>query len=258
MLAIAHEAGYTIPDELRGRIQGGLRRFVEGRLSRPAPLPSADLTLRKLAALEALSRYGAANAALVGTIVVEPNLWPTSGVLDWWNVVRRVPGVTAREARARDAEAILRARLSASGTTLTFSTEASDRLWCDGVGRLQRRATILPLLEPQAAATRCTRCGGALSRQKFVVGSHAGEPWCGVGARNSRALRVGAGPGSFSSGARQRIEQLVVGEAGRRRRLMAWPARRDDVRVISRGRAAWGLSLRAPPSLTETARAGYP
>jgi hypothetical protein len=34
--------------------------------------------MRKLAAIEALSRYGAANAAMLGSITVAPNQWPTT------------------------------------------------------------------------------------------------------------------------------------------------------------------------------------
>ena len=56
LLSIAHEAGYPIPDRERTRMEQALVGFVEGRIVRYSPLPTADLAIRKVAALEALSR----------------------------------------------------------------------------------------------------------------------------------------------------------------------------------------------------------
>lgn len=129
VLAVIHESGWTIPGEILRRMQTGLRRFVEGAVLRRSALPTVDLSLRKLAALEALSRYGQAEPRLLGSITIEPNLWPTSGVLDWWNLLHRLPGIPGRDARSREAEQIIRARLNLQGTTMGFSTEHSDALW---------------------------------------------------------------------------------------------------------------------------------
>jgi hypothetical protein len=129
VLAIAHEAGHAIPPDIVERLAGGLRKFVEGKIIRGGPLPTADLPIRKLAALDALSRYGKADAALLGTITIEPNLWPTSAVLDWWGVLQRLPDAPQRAARLIEAEQILRARLTLQGTTMGFSTEQADGLW---------------------------------------------------------------------------------------------------------------------------------
>jgi hypothetical protein len=56
IIAIGDEAGWTIPDETKGRMEKGLRRFIEGSIIRYSPLPTADLSIRKLTAVEALSR----------------------------------------------------------------------------------------------------------------------------------------------------------------------------------------------------------
>jgi uncharacterized protein YfaS (alpha-2-macroglobulin family) len=106
-----------------------LRRFVAGRLVRGSALPTADLAIRKLAAVEALSRYGAADAAMLDSIPIEPNLWPTSALQDWLGVLARVPGIPDGAGRARAAEQIVRSRLNFQGTTMGFSTERSDALW---------------------------------------------------------------------------------------------------------------------------------
>jgi hypothetical protein len=110
-LSIAQEAGYAIPNETRARLIDALKRFVAGRLVRDSVLPTADLTLRKLAAIEALSRYDAADAQMVSSLAIEPNLWPTSGVIAWLNVLTRVDGIADAAARRASALQVLRSRL---------------------------------------------------------------------------------------------------------------------------------------------------
>jgi uncharacterized protein YfaS (alpha-2-macroglobulin family) len=129
VLAIADQAGYPIPAISRDRMIGGLTAFVEGRVIRRSALPTADLAIRKLAAIEALSRFNAAAAAMLDSIAIEPQLWPTSAVLDWHAVLGRVEGLRQREERRRVAETVLRARLNFQGTSFGFSSERNDALW---------------------------------------------------------------------------------------------------------------------------------
>lgn len=130
LLIIADEAGWQIPDDARSRMLNGLRGFVEGRVVRYSALPTADLTLRKLSALNALARHeGGVPPALVSALTIDPNLWPTSGVLDWLDVLKRSPRLPARDDRLREAGQIIRSRLNFQGTTMGFSTERSDALW---------------------------------------------------------------------------------------------------------------------------------
>jgi len=129
LLAIADEAGWKIPEESETRMASALRGFIEGRVVRYSSLPTADLSIRKLAALEALSRKGQAEAGLLSSVVVEPNLWPTSAVIDWFNILRRISDLPGREEKLKQADQILRSRLNFQGTTMTFSTEKTDFLW---------------------------------------------------------------------------------------------------------------------------------
>jgi alpha-2-macroglobulin len=129
LLSISREAGYEIPASLRGRMEEGLAAFVAGRLARGSPLATGELAVRKLAALEALSRSGHVQPAMLESFTIEPNLWPTSAVIDWYLVLQRTEAIPAREARLAQAEAILRARLNLQGTTMGFSTERSDDWW---------------------------------------------------------------------------------------------------------------------------------
>jgi uncharacterized protein YfaS (alpha-2-macroglobulin family) len=129
VLSIAHEANYRIPADIQGRMVGALRLFIEGKVIRRSSLPTVDLSIRKLAAVEAISRSEQVEPALLSSITIEPNLWPTSAVIDWFNILQSVPSLQNRDARIREAEQILRTRLSYQGTTMNFSTETSDGLW---------------------------------------------------------------------------------------------------------------------------------
>jgi alpha-2-macroglobulin len=136
LIAIADEAGWEIPDDVRERMVKALTGFVQGRVVRYSALPTADLTLRKLSALNALARVtGGVERSLVSSITIDPNLWPTSGVLDWIDVLKRSANIPDREAHLDRAIQILRSRLNFQGTIMTFSTERSDMLWwlmCSG------------------------------------------------------------------------------------------------------------------------------
>jgi hypothetical protein len=129
VLAIAGETGWQIPDESRIAMIQALTRFVEGRIVRQSALPTADLTIRKLAAISALARFDAAQPKMLDSITIEPNLWPTSAVIDWIGILRRVQGMRDVDTQLADAEAVLRTRLNFQGTIMTFSTERTDALW---------------------------------------------------------------------------------------------------------------------------------
>lgn len=134
VLAATHEAAaihpeFALPDEARAAMERGLAAFVEGRIQRDFWSPRKDLDVRKLAALEALSRYGKAQGRMAGSITVAPNQWPTSAVIDWINILKRVADVPQREQRLAEATQVLKGRLSYQGTKLVFSTERDDYWW---------------------------------------------------------------------------------------------------------------------------------
>ncbi len=129
IIAIGHEAGWSIPDETRAKMEIGLRNFIEGKIWRYSPLATADLSIKKLTAVEALSRSGKAQAKLLNSVSIEPNLWPTSAVIDWLNILQNVTDIPNRLERRKEAEQIVRARLNFQGTVMGFSTEKTDALW---------------------------------------------------------------------------------------------------------------------------------
>ncbi len=134
LLSSTHEAArlnpaFALPDSARAQMIAGLSAFVEGRIERKFWSPQSDLDVRKIAALEALSRHGAARAAMLSSITVAPGQWPTSAVIDWISVLKRVSGVPDQRAKLQQADQVLRTRVSYQGTRLVFSTEAQDHWW---------------------------------------------------------------------------------------------------------------------------------
>ncbi len=129
VLAISDQAGWEIPDNQLAQMQRALQAFVAGKIHRGSPLNTADLTVRKLAAIAALSRYGKANAQMLTSLSIDPNLLPTSAVLDWMNINKRMSSIKTRRENIEHAKQILRSRLNFQGTHMGFSTERSDNLW---------------------------------------------------------------------------------------------------------------------------------
>ncbi|HMK52651.1 MAG TPA: alpha-2-macroglobulin family protein, partial [Thermodesulfobacteriota bacterium] len=168
IMAIGHEAGWGIPDEVKEKMETGLKKFIEGSIVRYSPIPTADLSIRKLAAVEALSRVGKAEPKLLSSISIEPNLWPTSAVIDWFNILNNVPAVPNREERKKEAEQIIRSRLNFQGTVMNFSTERSDGLWWLMVSNdVNAVRVILSLLRSENWKEDMPRLvQGALARQK--------------------------------------------------------------------------------------------
>jgi uncharacterized protein YfaS (alpha-2-macroglobulin family) len=168
VLAISHEAGQEIPAPLRKQMVQGLKAFIEGRVIRQSAWPAADLTIRKLSAVEALSRYGEAHSGLLNTIVPEPPLWPASAVLDWINVLERVKDFPERLKKLKEAEQNLRSRLNLQGTLLGLSTEKTDNLWwlmaSPDTNAVRALLTTLPLKGWKEDHPRMVR--GLLERMK--------------------------------------------------------------------------------------------
>ncbi len=167
MIAIAHEAGWAIPEDKREKMEGALKNFVEGKIVRYSPLSTADLAIKKISAVEALSRNGKAETKLLSSISIEPNLWPTSAVIDWVNVIQNLRDLPDREERRKEAEQILRSRLNFQGTRMGFSTEGSDCLWWLMVSNdVNAVRVILSLLHSEPWKEDMPRLvQGALARQ---------------------------------------------------------------------------------------------
>lgn len=168
VLAATHEAGFELPPAARDSMLDGLGAFVEGRIERKFWSPRADLDVRKLAAVEALSRYGRAQPKMLGSINLTPNQWPTAAVIDWLNILRRVPGVPEQAKRLEEAQQILRSRLTYAGTTLRFSNEGDDFWWwlMDSADANAARLILAVLDDPAWRDDLPRMVVGSLGRQR--------------------------------------------------------------------------------------------
>jgi hypothetical protein len=186
VFSIAHEADLKIPPQSEEAMERGLRGFIAGTVVRYGAVPGADLPLRKIAAAEALSSAGQANAAMLGSIIIEPNLWPDATVIEWWNILLRMHDVPDRAHRLAEAEQIVRSRLNWQGTAAHLSGGQcwclmTDResnmlrldvllvdnsLWHDDVPRVMQGAVRLQ--SRGAWATTLANAWGTLAVEKFA------------------------------------------------------------------------------------------
>jgi len=264
VIALTHEAGWPLADDVLKRAAGGLKRFVEGALSRVSPLPTADLTLRKLTAIESLARVRLAEPKMLGALAIEPALWPTSAVLDWASILLNLDQAPDRAQRLDEVEQILRSRLTYSGSQVAFSTDSSDRLWWLMVStdvnaarmlltaqRLERWRQDLPQL-----------VRGTLARQRRGHWDLTTANAWGVLAmqRFSRALE--AEPVTGSTRVELAGRSAVVdwsrspqGDAA----LLPWPESRADLSAVHTGGGRPWLSVQslAAVPLREPVAAGY-
>jgi uncharacterized protein YfaS (alpha-2-macroglobulin family) len=169
LLAVADARGWPLPQDSRERMTRALANFVSGRIVRASALPTADLAIRKLAAIEALARYHAATPDMLDSITVEPTLLPTSAVLDWIGILQRLPQLPDADQKIERGFAILKARLNFQGTIMTFSTEREDALWWLMISEDSNanRMLLAAMTQPGWAADVPRLVRGALSRQQF-------------------------------------------------------------------------------------------
>ena len=66
---------------------------------------------------------------MLTSIALEPNLWPTSAVLDWLALLQRESDLPRLTSRIDEARQILRSRLNFQGTHMGLSNERNDALW---------------------------------------------------------------------------------------------------------------------------------
>jgi uncharacterized protein YfaS (alpha-2-macroglobulin family) len=266
--AAASENGqdFTIPAALKARMEAGLTGFVEGRIKRDFWVPefarNGDLDVRKLAAIEALSRSGKVRARALGSIQIVPNQWPTSALLDWLAILARVPDMPQHDARVAEVEQILRSRLNVAGTRLGFSTERDDNWWwIMANGDVNSVRLILTILDRPAWKEDVARIvTGALERlQRGHWSTTTANAW-GTVAIDAFSRRFEHDPVTGSTEA-----QIIPGGAkavldwarqpGGTTLNFAWPA-------SSAGSAPTALNVTqaggGKPWLTVTARAALP
>jgi uncharacterized protein YfaS (alpha-2-macroglobulin family) len=167
VLAIAHAAHRPLPDAAREAMLAGLQAVVAGKLA-DADTGFADGNLRKLAAIEALARYAQATPDMLEALSITPNQWPTSALIDYLSILQKLASVPDREARLKQAVALLRGRMDLRGTTLNWSGSTRDDLWWLMVSPDLNAARALAVLQavPDMQADLPRMARGLMARQK--------------------------------------------------------------------------------------------
>ncbi|MEB0140237.1 MULTISPECIES: alpha-2-macroglobulin family protein [unclassified Undibacterium] len=167
LLSVSDESGYSLPSAAKEKMLDGLSAFVDGKITRDFWAPRKDLEVRKLAALEALSRYRPISARQLGSVQVTPALWPTSALLDWLALLQRVPTLPQRDGALKEALQQLRNRLDYQGTRIGWSSESSDYWWwlMSNADVNSNRLVLLALNEPSWRDELPKIFSGALQRQ---------------------------------------------------------------------------------------------
>ncbi len=265
LLQIASDSGREWPEGALNRMLNGLDGFATGRIVRYGALPTADLTVRKLAAIEALARFDRAKPAHLESIAIDPALWPTSALIDWIGILKRVKGVPQRDERLKEALGLLRARLNFQGTVMTFSTERNDALWWLMISPdvNANRALIAVLNEADWSEDVGRLVRGTLSRQKRGRWSTTiANAWGTVAlARFGEAFEKVAASGSTTVALGGQSLPVKVA-AGAQTRDLEWPATRETLTLTHSGAGApWAivqsraaLPLKAPISTGYTVK----
>lgn len=265
LLSVAHESGWTLPDAPSASLRKALSEFVAGRLGRSGPVPASDLAIRKVAALEALTRYGdEVDPAVLSSFEIRPDLWPTSAVLDWWNVARRWSAMPDRERHAAQAETLLRARLDLQGTRLGFSTEGRDALWWLMVSgdSNANRMLLATLDEPKWREDVARLARGAWQRQKRGHWDTTVANAWGALAMEKFSQRFEAEPVTgATAGALGEVTRKFAWRGKEEGGILSfdWPAQTRDLTITHEGNGTpWAVvQSRAALPRTEPFEAGY-
>ena len=264
LLAIADASGRRIPEASRERMLAGLASFLEGRSRRDSALPTGDLTVRRLAAIAALARYGKAKPAMLDSVTIDPARWPTSAVLDWIDILSKVRGIPSAGAKATEARRVLRARLVYGGTRVGFTTARTDTLpWLMQSTDANAARVLIASLDAadwRADAPRLAR--GLLALQsRGHWGTTVANAW-GVVAITRYTAKFEATPVSgetaIALGNERRTVTWPVPEAARPVEL-PWPGAPADLVIDQRGTGQpWALvSTRAAIPVTRASGAGF-
>ncbi|MBU3695941.1 alpha-2-macroglobulin [Dechloromonas sp.] len=129
LLDLATLAGFSIPEDSRQRMLQGLTAYAEGRIRTQEWSPADSLLHRRLNALQALTRQGIQATRAAAALDIDPLRLPTAALIDWVQIVRRLPALPQRDQKLASTQQELRNRLSYAGSRLVFTSEREDYWW---------------------------------------------------------------------------------------------------------------------------------
>ena len=270
LLSAAQEAQtldptFGIPSDLAAPMLKGLSDFVQGKIERQSWSNQSDLAVRKLAALEALSRYGRVQPRMLDSIEITPKIWPTHTVIDWLNILNRMPNLRGREQHRAQANQVLRARLVFQGSRAGFSTERDDAWWwlMQNGDVNAARLSLLTLTDPAWNSDSGRLLTGLIARQQKgawstttanLWGSLALEQFAKVREATPVTGKIGASLGETLSV----VEMSTESPASM---VLAWPVNDQTATLritpLGTGRPWVGIQSLAAIPLTAPRYAGF-
>ncbi|MEI8400871.1 MAG: MG2 domain-containing protein [Alcaligenaceae bacterium] len=259
------DSNFGIPPNLAAPMLEGLSDFVQGKIERQSWSNQSDLDVRKLAALEALSRYGRAQPKMLESIELTPKRWPTHAVIDWLNILNRMPNLRGREQHRAQANQVLRSRLVFQGSRVGFSTERDDAWWwLMQNGDVNAARLLLLTLTDSAWRNDSGRLiTGLISRQqKGAWSTTTANLWGSLALEQFAKVREGTpvtGKVGASLGQTLSVADLSIDTSASM--LLAWPvgeqAEMLNITPVGTGRPWVGVQSLAAIPLTAPRFAGF-
>lgn len=192
LLAVHHsmqplDQRLQLPAAEKARMESGLIAFVEGRIERQHWSPRKDLDVRKLAAIAVLARSGKARPAMLQSISLTPQEWPTHAVIDWLSILQTMSELPVRDAQLQEAQQVLKTRLSYTGSQVGFSTDAQDQWWwlMQNSDTNVARLLLTTIDNTDWETERARLVTGLLTRQKQGAwGTTTANTWAGLALRH--------------------------------------------------------------------------
>ncbi len=260
VMSIAHDAGLSIPQQTEAAMVKGLTGFIDGSVVRYGAVATADLPLRKIAAIDALARFGNANSSMLGSITIDPNPWPDLTMIQWWDILLRLSDVPDRARQLTEAGQIMRARINWQGTGAHLTGQrmwwlmsdsesataqlvlllTNHQLWRDDVPRLMQGAIRM---QTRGSWSTTLANAGTLAVEAF---NHAFE-----------AVHVGGVTNASLDSVAHRIDRTSDPNGGNLN--FAWPPKLADLRIdhVGAGQPWAEIRTRAAIPLKSSLFSGY-
>lgn len=249
LLAITHQAGWEVAEPARLKMIGALKRFIEGK-TRPMDYQSLDLfqseiayrskvyaaaeldlLLRRIVAIEALSRYQAIEPELVAALWPRLEHLPTIALVQLYSATNYLEALPARDARMRELEKLIRARLDLQGTQMQFRGEENEEFFWNMISSdLTSIRFVSTILSHKIAFERFSKDAGRLVRG--MLGRQTQGRWdltlanaWGALALEAAKDRLSATPPSGITNAAIGGESLALNwaDADTKSQVLAWP-----------------------------------
>lgn len=214
VFSLSNEAGLEIPPELKERLLSALKAFAEGRLKEKDEVVRPDLVLKKISALEALSRTTEFDKSLLSSIEYQGTQWPLYSLVEWYQIHQRIKDISGRDQKLKDIENFIHSRFIFSAKKLQLQNENQEMMpWLmrdSDTAVLRLVLAVLPLSSWKADVPRLYQ-GSLLRQRQGAWRLTTGNAWGSLMMRKFQS--------QFSS---EKVEGQMLVELGSHKRTKNW------------------------------------